>query len=234
MSSKKTIKKTKLIRLISTLSSIEWKRFGRFAQSPYHNSNQTIVKFYTVLKRYFPFESEEGLGQEFLFKKVFGKEAFKSSKLQNLCSDTYGLAEDFLIDVYLQKEKRKRKKVLVDALAEREYGLFKGESEKLVQEVETQDYFLDSDDFFLLYQLNNQYFHHIEKDIFTVNHIELEKAQAYLEVFYEDASIQIKTENSSTEHILKTKKSFHNAGSCLLYTSPSPRDQRGSRMPSSA
>ena len=25
-----------------------------------------------------------------------------------------------------------------------------------------------------------------------------------------------------------------NLGSCLLYTSPSPRDQRGSRMPSSA
>ena len=28
--------------------------------------------------------------------------------------------------------------------------------------------------------------------------------------------------------------SNHGAGSCLLYTSPSPRDQRGSRMPSSA
>ena len=28
--------------------------------------------------------------------------------------------------------------------------------------------------------------------------------------------------------------SFYKAGSCLLYTSPSPRDQRGSRMPSSA
>ena len=26
----------------------------------------------------------------------------------------------------------------------------------------------------------------------------------------------------------------HKAGGCLLYTSPSPRDQRGSRMPSSA
>ena len=26
----------------------------------------------------------------------------------------------------------------------------------------------------------------------------------------------------------------HNVGVCLLYTSPSPRDQRGSRMPSSA
>ena len=27
---------------------------------------------------------------------------------------------------------------------------------------------------------------------------------------------------------------LHNYDSCLLYTSPSPRDQRGSRMPSSA
>ena len=30
------------------------------------------------------------------------------------------------------------------------------------------------------------------------------------------------------------KGCFHNHTTCLLYTSPSPRDQRGSRMPSSA
>ena len=29
-------------------------------------------------------------------------------------------------------------------------------------------------------------------------------------------------------------ETFRNASGCLLYTSPSPRDQRGSRMPSSA
>ncbi len=212
MSNKKTIKKTKLIRLLSTFSPLEWKRFGRFVQSPYHNSNQTIVKFYAVLKKYYPFVSEEELGQETLFKKVFGKEDFKNTKLQNLCSDLYGLAEDFLIDVYFRKEYRQRKKVLVDALAEREYNLFKKESERLIQEVETQDYFLDSEDFLLLYQLNNQYFHHIETDKFTIDHLELEKAQAYLEAFHEDASIQIKSEHSSAEGILKAKKSFNNAG----------------------
>ena len=31
-----------------------------------------------------------------------------------------------------------------------------------------------------------------------------------------------------------TKVQIHDVRSCLLYTSPSPRDQRGSRMPSSA
>ena len=30
------------------------------------------------------------------------------------------------------------------------------------------------------------------------------------------------------------EKQFHWLRACLLYTSPSPRDQRGSRMPSSA
>ena len=32
----------------------------------------------------------------------------------------------------------------------------------------------------------------------------------------------------------KLKTKFENYEICLLYTSPSPRDQRGSRMPSSA
>ena len=34
--------------------------------------------------------------------------------------------------------------------------------------------------------------------------------------------------------ILKTEKYYDLVGSCLLYTSPSPRDKRQSRMPSSA
>ena len=33
---------------------------------------------------------------------------------------------------------------------------------------------------------------------------------------------------------LKVLEALQIDGSCLLYTSPSPRDQRGSRMPSSA
>ena len=34
--------------------------------------------------------------------------------------------------------------------------------------------------------------------------------------------------------LLKEKIIIYGAGSCLLYTSPSPRDKRQSRMPSSA
>ena len=38
---------------------------------------------------------------------------------------------------------------------------------------------------------------------------------------------------SANENVIIAEE-FTKAGLCLLYTSPSPRDQRGSRMPSSA
>ena len=37
-----------------------------------------------------------------------------------------------------------------------------------------------------------------------------------------------------TKRVVKNLDAYGRAKACLLYTSPSPRDQRGSRMPSSA
>ena len=39
---------------------------------------------------------------------------------------------------------------------------------------------------------------------------------------------------SKDQELEKSEESPQNLNICLLYTSPSPRDQRGSRMPSSA
>ena len=139
MSSEKTIEKTKLIKLLSTFSVLEWTRFGRFVKSPYHNTNSQIISLYIILKKTFPFEKLKDLERERIYKKVYGKESFKLSKFQNLCSDLYELATDFMVDVHLKKEKRKKKKVIIDALSERNYELFRGASQQLIKEVETQD-----------------------------------------------------------------------------------------------
>ena len=42
------------------------------------------------------------------------------------------------------------------------------------------------------------------------------------------------TETASVEALSSLVLTYRQLGNCLLYTSPSPRDQRGSRMPSSA
>ena len=44
----------------------------------------------------------------------------------------------------------------------------------------------------------------------------------------------LRGKNVPRERMLEVSEHYQHFGGCLLYTSPSPRDQRGSRMPSSA
>ena len=48
------------------------------------------------------------------------------------------------------------------------------------------------------------------------------------------AEIIVNLKDITNKDILKIKKALNKYGICLLYTSPSPRDKRQSRMPSSA
>lgn len=205
MTSKKTIKKSKLIKLLSTFSTLEWKRFGRFVQSPYHNSNQHLIDLYSILKKAVPFENLKTLEQERIYKKIYDSELFKLTKFQNLCSDLYELAADFIIDVHLDKEKRKKKKLLIDALSERHYDLFKGENNKLMKDIDTQYYFLDEDDFLLLHQLNDQLWHHPEKDKYTQNKKELYASKQNLVNFYSALSTQLNAEVDSLANYVINK-----------------------------
>lgn len=202
MTSEKSIENYKLIKLLSSFSLLEWKRFGRFVQSPYHNSNQHIVGLYIVLKKAFPFDINKNLEQERIYKKVFGIVPFKLSKFQNLCSDLYELATDFIVDIHLKKEKQQKKKLVVEALSRRNYELFKGASQQLIKEVETQDYFLDADDFLLLYQLNDKLFHHIERDKYTIQKEEFENSWKYLNAFYQHIEVAFKAENRGSQNFL--------------------------------
>ena len=52
--------------------------------------------------------------------------------------------------------------------------------------------------------------------------------------YQEDAAIMAGISESTFYKWMKKANELDQLDDCLLYTSPSPRDQRGSRMPSSA
>ena len=69
-----------------------------------------------------------------------------------------------------------------------------------------------------------------EKAKSIINHFGLYSS---FNLFYENT--KSKTKNSDfPEQVEKIANGFHDFISCLLYTSPSPRDRTRSRMPSSA
>lgn len=48
------MRKSNLIQLLSKLSKDELDRFGKFAESPYFNSNRKVVEFFSYLRRFHP------------------------------------------------------------------------------------------------------------------------------------------------------------------------------------
>ena len=69
-----------------------------------------------------------------------------------------------------------------------------------------------------------------------VHHLEILDMQNRKIISMDNVDTQFETHLASGVYIIKIYSAQHKTWSldCLLYTSPSPRDQRGSRMPSSA
>ena len=98
---------------------------------------------------------------------------------------------------------------------------FKGQMEKIKQEAER-----------LKANIQQQQ-QAIQKEALEVSKMERNESRNQAEgaVEQKQASLRTQARQAETELLTREAQIYY---SCLLYTSPSPRDQRGSRMPSSA
>lgn len=80
------------------LSKKEWTRFGKFVQSPYHNTSKLIPAYYQLLNRYFPDFSQYKLTPEALFYRLFEEGTYyRPATIQRLFRQFDQLFEHFLI-----------------------------------------------------------------------------------------------------------------------------------------
>jgi len=45
---------TKIIQFLKCLSKDELREFGKFVRSPFHNNRKDVIRFYDVLKKFYP------------------------------------------------------------------------------------------------------------------------------------------------------------------------------------
>ena len=74
------MKKIKLFELISTFDKVEWKRFGKFLNSPYHNSGRDFDTLYRLLHKYFPELNEKKLNNEYVYSKLYPGHKFDKKR----------------------------------------------------------------------------------------------------------------------------------------------------------
>lgn len=89
--------KNKAIEVISTFSEPELKLFYLFLESPYFNSNKSLIKLFGVIKKSLQQKKAEKLNEENLYSKIFKGKKYNYGIMKNLMSQLFKQAEKFLV-----------------------------------------------------------------------------------------------------------------------------------------
>lgn len=87
---------TSTIAILKALNPQEFKRFGDFINSPYHNSTKGLDIIYKIVLKAYPDFTSSDLEPEEMAKKVFGAGAYKEKRLNNLCAEFGNLLRKFI------------------------------------------------------------------------------------------------------------------------------------------
>ena len=213
--------KSKLVRTLRILNAEEVKRLLPFLQSPYFNTNSTIVKLYRVLARYHPDFSSPKLAKEEVFKKLFPGKGYAHQQLLNLMSDFYGLLEKYLIILQLEKKEMLQNKLLLEAYAERPncYEFFEKKYDLLNREMDSLP-FRDDIYFSLKKELSLMYYSHPDTNMQTGDKGTFYKAVEYFEAQKKITDIKLECAlNARINTVNETYKRDIN-NSQLLYENP--------------
>ncbi|MFT5167522.1 MAG: hypothetical protein ACI8P3_002760 [Saprospiraceae bacterium] len=154
------MKESKLIILLKSLSSVEFKLFYKFVKSPYYNVNNNLVNLYKLLSKYYPDFEHSKLTYQAIFTSLFPREGFDIQRLRVLFHRLTKLVESFLVAEQIRTDDFLNKKLLTRGLERMNtYDLFQKKTDELLQTLEESPY-RDVDYFRNKEQLNLQFYAH--------------------------------------------------------------------------
>lgn len=112
--------KSVLIETLKTFSRQDIKEFGLFIQSPFFNTNQSVMKLYDQIKKLYPDFEEKQTDKIILFEQAFGKIKYNDSFMRMTVHRFLELAKEFLIHKNLQRNYLLKETLLLDELNNRE------------------------------------------------------------------------------------------------------------------
>lgn len=93
-----------LIKLLKTFSKEEFKELGLLIDSPFYNREKVHIKFYSILKKYYPDFNVTELDKKKIFSELFLGKTYNDALLRNTISDFIKLMEEYLKVYQLKKD----------------------------------------------------------------------------------------------------------------------------------
>lgn len=176
---------SKFLRILQRFSADELKLFKEWLQSPWCNSNKNLPRLLACLKPYHPDFLNAKLSKEKLFRQVLPKGKFSERRMNNLLSEAYLAAEQFLIFQGLSRSPKVQQDLLAKEFQQR--GLEEWFFKTSVQQLEQLDAkpVKDFADHLVLFDLHQQLYQHPQPEAKVQEaHIWLEKMNTHLDSFY--------------------------------------------------
>ena len=112
--------KSPLIEAIRTFIKQDIKEFGLFIQSPFFNTNQSVIKLYEQIKKLYPEFDEKQMDKKLMFGKAFGKIKYDDGFMRMTVFRLLELTKEYLIHKNLQRNFLMKDTLLLDELNSRE------------------------------------------------------------------------------------------------------------------
>jgi hypothetical protein len=87
----------KITQLLRSLSSDEFKKLGKFINSPFHNESKLMITFYKLFKKQYPHFSGAHFTREKIFAVLYPDEKYSDHKMRDRLSEFVRLLERFIV-----------------------------------------------------------------------------------------------------------------------------------------
>ncbi len=143
------MEKTKLTAFLKSFSGKEFRDFGKFVNSPFHNESMLLGRLYDCLKDHHPDYENSSLTKKIVFDQIYPGQAYNDKKLRDRFSDLLELAEEFLVINNILKDPKELKKQKLNLFANRKLDIQFDHTYRDLQEllnsskIRNEDYFLE-------------------------------------------------------------------------------------------
>lgn len=131
------MRESKLTEMLKGISPIEFKRFGEFLNSPFHNKSKKILQLYDMISENYVEFDANSITNEKISKHIFESDTSKDQNVRTLISNFTSLLEEFLVLASIEKNTIFYRIILLRALRDRNINKsFDMTSKEIVESIE--------------------------------------------------------------------------------------------------
>ncbi|MBS1519084.1 MAG: hypothetical protein JSS91_13440 [Bacteroidetes bacterium] len=117
------------------------KEFEKFVYSPFHNNRSEVVRYFEILKKYYPDFTIKELTKEFIFSRLYPTSEYRDDVMRRLSSNLLKLGEEFAAYTNFRNDKYRYEKSILDFFRSKGADkFFLRQYEKIKSQIEEQTF----------------------------------------------------------------------------------------------